>query len=156
MAKAAASAYIDAAPPQVWAFINNLQRKPEYVHFVREVFNISSHPVREGTVYRERARFGPRESVSEWRFTQFDPPKRQVQRSQSREMDATFTANLQPEGSGTRLTVEMDVRLLPVLRPVGWILEQLIVRRKMQGDVELTLKTLKQIVEAEKEEIHSR
>jgi len=150
MARATASAYIDAAPQEVWAFINELHRKPEYVRFVKEVFDISERPVGEGTVYRERARFGPRESVSEWRFILFDPPRRQVQRSQSREMDATFTANLAPEGSGTRLTVEMDIRLLPVVRPIGWLLEKLIVRRKMQRDVGLTMKTLKKLVEGER------
>lgn len=153
MAKVTTSTYIDAAQPKVWAFINDLRRKPEYVHFVREVFDFPGHPVGAGTMYRERARFGPRESVSEWFFVQFDPPRRQVQRSQSKEMDASFTAELQAEGSGTRLTVALDVRLFPAFRPLGWILEKLIVRRKMQGDVERTVKTLKRLIESEKSDV---
>jgi hypothetical protein len=149
MAKAITTTYIDAAVPKVWEFINDLHRKPEYVHFVREVFDIPSHPLREGAVYRERARFGPRESVSEWRVVQFDPPKRQVQQSQSREMDATFTASLEIEGSGTRLTVEMNVLLLPVLRPLGWLLEKLFVQRKVQKDVARAAQNLKRLIESE-------
>lgn len=152
MAKVANSTHIDAAPQRVWAFINNLNRISEYVQFVSEVFNISQEPVGEGTVYQERARFGPRESVSVWKIIKFDPPRRQVQRSQSKEMNATFTADLQPEGSGTRLSVEMDVYLLPVLRPLGWVLEKLIVRRKMKTDVERSLKALKQLIEVEEED----
>jgi len=151
MTKVVNSTHIDATPQRVWAFINNLHRKHEYVQFVSEVFNISSEPVQEGTVYQERAQFGPRQSVSEWKITQFVPPNHQVQQSQSREMNATFTADLQPEGSGTRLSVEMDVNLLPVLRPVGWLLEQLIVRRKMKTDVEKSLIALKQLIEVEEE-----
>ena len=152
MAKVANSTHIDADPQKVWAFINNLNRKHEYVQFVSEVFNISNEPINEGTVYQERARFGPKESVSEWKIIQFVPPTHQVQQSQSKEMNATFTADLQPEGSGTRLSVEMSVNLLPVLRPVGWLLEQLIVRRKMQIDVEQSLKVLKKLIEVEEQD----
>jgi len=150
------STLINATPEKVWSFINNLERKPQYVQFVSVVFNISDGPVREGTIYHERARFGPRESVSEWKIIEFDPPKHQVQQSQSLEMAGTFTADLQPESSGTRLTVEMNIGLLPVFRPLGWILEQLIIRRKMEADIEHSLKSLKTLIEEEERSLQAK
>ena len=149
MAKVENSIYIDASPERVWDMMNNLNRKTEYVHFVKEVFDISSGDVQIGTKYRERAQFGPRVSVSEWTFSEFEAPSHQVQVSESGEMRASFTGNLSPEGNGTRLVVEMEVCLLPVFRPLGWFIEKVFAQRKMESDIAETLSSLKTLVENE-------
>ena len=149
MAKVSNSIYIDAPPALVWAMMNNLDRKTEYVHFVKKVFDISGGEVGKGTSYQERAQFGPRTSVSKWTFTEFEAPSRQVQRSESKEMRASFTGNLVPESDGTRLEVEMEVILLPVFRPLGWFVEKVFAQRKMESDIADTLKNLKALVEKE-------
>lgn len=149
MLKVTVNRHIDAPPAVVWEVVNDLDRKHEYVSFVRDVFDVSDQPVAAGTTYRELAKFGPRETVSEWTFKEFDSPHRQVQEGRSPVMEATFTLELEPERGGTRTTPQMEVRLLPRMRPLGWLLEQTIVKYQMQADMERSVETLKRLVERE-------
>ena len=140
---------INAPRETVWSAMNDLDRKKDYVVFVQEVFNVRKLPVAQGTIYQERAKFGPKISISEWMFTEFDAPVRQVQESHSAEMIGKFTGTLQEIDSGTLLLVQMDVTLLPVFRPLGWLLEKLVVERKMKSDIATTLSLLKSLVETD-------
>ncbi len=99
-----------------------------------------------GTIYRERAKPGPFESESEWRITQFDPPSRQVRVDRIPEMEAELRIGLEPEGEGTRWHHEMDCCIVPKIRPLGWLLEKLVVRRKMQSDFRRILGSGKELI----------
>jgi hypothetical protein len=46
----------------------------------------------------------------------------------------------------------MEVSLLPRVRPLGWLLERLVVRRQMQADVARSIGRLKRLVEQERTE----
>lgn len=145
------SVYIHEPPETVWRLYEDLSRIPEYVHFVRDIFEISDHPAREGTTYKERAKPGPRESISEWRITRCEAPRVQVHEGSMPEMEATLTIELQPEEGGTRIVQSMDYAMLPKVRPLGKLLEAVVVNRKMSSDFENILNSVKSIVESERE-----
>ena len=149
MARVEESTQIQAPPAVVWAFISDLPRIPEYVHFVREIFDITDGPTGVGTTYRERAKPGPVESASEWRITAFEPSARQVHEGRMPEMHAILTIQLEPQNEGTRYSQAMEFTFLPRLRPLGRLLELLVVRRKMASDFRRILAAVKNIVEAE-------
>ena len=142
------STHVEAPPEAVWKLLCDLSRIPEYVYFVREVFDISG-PADLGVVYKERAKPGLFESVSEWRITVFEPSRRQAHECAMAEMDATVTSRLEPENGGTRHYLSMDFVILPRIRPLGVLLENLFVRRKVQSDCRRVLGACKRIVEAE-------
>jgi carbon monoxide dehydrogenase subunit G len=143
------SIFVEAPPNDVWEFVSDIERYPEWIYFVREATPVSGGPVGEGTEYTERAKPGPFESVSEWQITEFEPPRRQTHIGRMAEMEATLRIRLEPEGEGTRWYHEMDFRMLPKIRLVGWVLERLVVRRKMQADFRRILKTAKGMLERE-------
>ncbi len=149
MAYVEESTHIEAPPEAVWKLLSDLSRIPEYVYFVREVFDISG-PANLGTVYKERAKPGPFESVSEWCITDFEPPRRQVHEGTMPEMNASIMSRLEPEGGVTRYYLSMDFACLPRIRPLGVLLEILFVRRRAQSDLRRVLGSVKRIVEAEK------
>lgn len=143
------SIYVEVPRERVWAFVTDVKRCPEWLHFVLEVLDVSDGPVGEGTVYRERAKAGPVESVSEWRIIEFQPPVRQTHAGRMPEGEARLRIRLDTEGTGTRWNHEMDFRMLPKLWPLGWLLEQLIVKRKMRSDFRVALQSAKEILERE-------
>jgi hypothetical protein len=97
----------------VFNFVCDLLRIPEYVPFVREIFDVTPGPVRVGTTYKERAKPGPVESVQEWRCTEFEQPVRQTYEGRGPEMSVVLTKTFEPAEGGTRYAQALDFRFLP-------------------------------------------
>jgi carbon monoxide dehydrogenase subunit G len=148
------SIHVAVPRERVWDLLNDMKGYPRWIYFVREVFDISDGPVGKGTVYFERAKPGPFESVSEWRITEFEPPARQTHVGRMPEMEAELRIRLEPDGEGTLWHHEMDFRMLPKFRPLGWVVEQLVVKRKMRSDFRRILQSAKEIVEREGATVH--
>ena len=146
---------IDAPPERVWEFVSDTARYSEWIEFVRELVEVSDSPLRACSTYRERAKPGPRESVYEWRIEEWDAPRRQVHSHASFEMDARLEVALEPSNGGTRMWHRMEYRMFPKLRPLGWLLERAVVRRKMRADMERFLGNAKRIIEREQSEAPS-
>jgi len=148
MAHLEASVDIQAPPETVWDFLSDLRRVPEWVPATEEILWISEGPVGAGTVYRERTRLGPMKSVTQWRITAWEPPRRQTHEQEGKAlgMDSFgFTLVLEPVGEGTRLTQAGDYRLTRWLRP----LDALFLRRQMRSVLQTTVANLKAAVEAQ-------
>lgn len=64
-------------------------------------------------------------------------------------MHPELRIELRPEGDGTRWLHEMDSRVLPQYRPLGWLLENMVGRRKMQSDFRRSLQGGKDLIERE-------
>lgn len=138
-----------AAPPAVvWAFISDLQRVPEWVVGTEKMLWISTEQVGVGTEYRELTQIGPTTSQTTWRITTFRAPFVQVHESRSAMLDAVLTMTLEAEHGGTRFIHRIEGRLLPKVRPLGWLLERLI-RRQAANDMRQTVHQAKQIIEQE-------
>lgn len=140
--------HIAAPPAAVWAFIGDLPRYPEWVVGTKEMLSISTMEVGVGTAYRERTQIGPSTSLTTWHITTFRAPHVQTHESGSAMLRAALTMTLEAENGGTRLTHCIKARLLPRVRPAGWLLERLI-RRQVANDMHQTLRQAKQIIEQE-------
>ena len=149
MVRITESILIDAPPDVVWDFVCDADRYPEWIYFVREVFDTSEGPMREGWVYHERAKPGPVETTSEWTITRFEPPTVQVHEGRMPEMDAVLTIELTPHDGGTRWEHSMRFRMLPGFRPLGWLLERTVVKWKMRADFRKILRAAKELIERE-------
>ena len=127
-----ASIRIDARPDAVWNLYADVEGSVEWVPFAEEILDVSGPPG-VGQVYRERTRLGGISDVAEWTVIEWDPPRRQVQRSIGKGMDSRLIIEVEPDGPGAlaRQEVLLDSRAPSVL---GWLHERvfgLVARRGM-------------------------
>jgi hypothetical protein len=151
MPTAKATVHIQAPPETVFDFVADAPRVPEYVSFVRHVFEVSDKPPRLGTIIRERAKPGPLLLTTTWRVDESDRPRRQVWVGKQADMEMTLIKSAEPEAGGTRYSQVMEYRRLPGVRPLGWLLEPLVVNRKMNAESGKITRGIKRIVESEAE-----
>lgn len=147
MGRIQSTVLIEASPEEVWEVMNDPDRWSEWVAFNERVTYISDGPFGEGTVYREKGGPGPLNAESEWRVTEFDPPRRQVHRGNLGIMQPVLTFELDPLDGYTRVHQTVDFELLPHVNPLGRLLERLFVRRMMQRALNATIRNLKRVVE---------
>jgi hypothetical protein len=122
MHRIAASARIEAPPEAVWNLYADVERSVDWVPFAEEILSISGPPGL-GQVYRERTRLGGVADVAEWTVIEWDPPRRQVQRSVGNGMDSRLVIAVEPAGAGTvaHQEVLLESRAWGVL---GWLHER--------------------------------
>ena len=118
----AASIQIDASVEAVWNLYADVEGSVEWVPFAEEILDVSGPPGL-GQVYRERTRLGGIADVAEWTVIEWDPPRRQVQRSIGKGMDSRLIIEIGPAGAGAvaHQEVLLDSRAPGVL---GWIHER--------------------------------
>ncbi len=119
----AASIRIDASPRAVWDLYADVEGSVEWVPFAEEILYVSG-PAGLGQVYRERTRLGGISDVAEWTVTEWDPPRRQVQRSVGKGMDSRLVIEVEASGTGSlaRQEVILDSR---APGPIGWLHERI-------------------------------
>jgi len=82
-------------------------------------------PTRAGVTMEELTRIaGPWKSVTRWRVTEFDPPRRQVQQGEgvSTAKSMAVIIELSPAGQDTSFT--LTVRYTPRFGPVGVLIDR--------------------------------
>ena len=73
-----ASAVVPASPERGWEIACDTSRYPEWVENTLRMIHTDG-PTRAGATMEELTRIaGPWKSVTRWRVTEFDPPRRQV------------------------------------------------------------------------------
>ena len=102
--------------------------------FAEEILFVSG-PAGLGQVYRERTRLGGISDVAEWTVIEWDPPRRQVQRSTGKGMDSRLVIDVEPDGTGCVVRQEtiLDSR---APGPLGWLHERvfgLVARRGIEA-----------------------
>ena len=114
---------IDAPPQAVWDLYADVEGSVDWVPFAEEILFVSG-PAGLGQVYRERTRLGGIADVAEWTVVEWDPPRRQVQRSTGKGMDSRLVIAVDADGTGSiaRQEVILDSR---APGPLGWIHERL-------------------------------
>ena len=136
-----------AAPPEaVWAAVNDFDRMTEWVSFADELTYLSDGPVGEGTVYRETGGGGPMGGESEWEITVFERPDRQVHVGDLGVMELELTMTFEETNSGTRFGQTIEALAFPRVRPLGWLLERLVVSRVMRSGLRETQANLMRFV----------
>ncbi|MDX1616415.1 MAG: SRPBCC family protein [Candidatus Promineifilaceae bacterium] len=143
--------HIDAPAQKVWDFISNLDRVPEWVTLTKEMHFVSDRPPKEGTVYRELTEVAGFATETEWRISAFDPPHRQVHETEETMLSAVLTMAVEPEGDGARLLHRSNFKMMPKVRPLGWLIERLFGQPITESELSQTVQNAKRIIEAEHE-----
>ena len=123
MRRIAATIRIDAPARRVWDLYADVEGSVQWVPFAEEILSVSG-PAGLGQVYRERTRLGGIADIAEWTVTEWDPPRRQVQRSTGKGMDSRLVIEVEPDGPGAlaRQAVILDSR---APGPLGWLHERI-------------------------------
>jgi hypothetical protein len=118
-----ASIAIAASSQEVWDLYADVEGSVDWVPFAEEILFVSG-PAGLGQVYRERTRLGGISDIAEWRVIEWDPPRRQVQRSLGKGMDSRLVIEVEPSATGSiaRQEVILDSR---APGPLGWLHERI-------------------------------
>jgi carbon monoxide dehydrogenase subunit G len=149
MPRISVSTDIGVPREELWNFVNDFDRMTEWVTFADELTYLSDGEIGEGTVYREYGGVGPISSESEWEITRFEPLERQVHVGDLGIMQPELTMTFEEFDDGTRFTQSMEFKAFPRVRPLGWVLEQLFIKRSLRSGLRETQDKLKRLVESE-------
>jgi uncharacterized protein YndB with AHSA1/START domain len=119
-----ASAVIPAPPEQAWEIACDTSRYPEWVENTLRIIRTDG-PARPGAAYEELSRIaGPWKSVTRWRVTEFDPPRRQAHEGEgvSTAKHMAVIIELSPAGQDTNFT--LTVRYTPRFGPDGALIDR--------------------------------
>lgn len=131
------STVINAPIDVVWEVINDPANYVEAIDWVYEARIEDGGPLRQGSVYVERAKPGPRVGTYRWEVTEHEPPRRAVHVHRGGEIDAELEVLCEElDPTTTRYTQVMEFRALPAFRPLGFILERTVMKKQMQRDFE--------------------
>lgn len=142
---------INAPVELVWQVTGDPATFVEGIDWVFEAWKQDDSPVGLGSIYFERAKPGMKEGVYRWEITAFEPLRRIVHSHTSGELDIDLEVILEPLGpTRTRYTQVMHFRAMPAFRPLGFILERTVIKKKMQQDMDqMILPNYKRIAETQ-------
>lgn len=141
---------IEVPHEDVYEFVaTDVERVPEFAEFIKEVFDVTEGPIGVGTTFKERMEMGPMKRVSEWLVAELDPPRRVLWIGHQSDMEMTLTKLVQPSESATFYSQVFDYRMYPAFRPLGWILERMVVNKQMTEAMTGVVARIKEIIEAE-------
>jgi len=142
-----ASIRVDAPPQRVWDLYADVEGSVDWVPFAEEILSVSG-PAGLGQVYRERTRLGGISDVAEWTVIEWEPPRRQVQRSTGKGMESRLVIAVEPDGTGTIARQEI---LLDSFAPgpIGWVHERIFGMVARRG-IEAALRAAKATLESER------
>ena len=95
MRRVIATIDIDAPAQAAWDLYADVPGSPDWVPFSEEILYVSGPPGL-GLVYRERTKLLGIRDVAEWRIIEWDPPRRQVQLSTDKGVDARLVIEVEP------------------------------------------------------------
>lgn len=98
---------IDADPPRVWTVVGDVERMPEWSPELRRIVVLGRKPVRVGTTLLGLNRRGWAVWPTTSKVTRLEPGQAVAWRT--RESGATWTYELEPSQTGTRLTGRRDL-----------------------------------------------
>lgn len=141
---------IEAPQKQVWEFISDIEKAPEWVVVMKSLIETTGNPLQKGAVYRESSKIGPKESETEWKVTYFDPPHIQVHECNESDFKAILTMRIEDNGDGTStLFHTSEYQLMPKIRFLGALLETLFIKRMMNRKLNESVENCKRMIESE-------
>jgi carbon monoxide dehydrogenase subunit G len=141
---------IHSPQKQVWEFICDIEKAPEWVAVMESLLKTTDNPVREGTVYWESSRIGIKDIETEWEVTYFDPPHMQAHECDESDFKATLTMRVEDNGDGTcTLFHTTEYQLLPNFRLMGGLIEALFLKRIMKKKLNESVENCKHMIESE-------
>lgn len=136
-----------ACPPdRVFAVLSNVERLTEFSDMTVAIRKGPGRPVRPGDQFEQAVKVLGIEFDTEWEVTEVEPDTliRIEGRSKSNGR-ASLTHHLAPEGTGTRVTFDVDYD--PPLGILGEIADKLVFERHHEKEAEQILARLKELCE---------
>ena len=131
---------INATPEVVFAVVSDVENSPDRIDWFEKVDMLTDGPVRVGTRWRETRRMNNNQSVEQWEMTAFESPHFFSAHCDSNGYDVEWTMRVDPEGDGSRLTLEMTTKprtfIGKLLTPIEWLMSGMcrrIVRKDLEG-----------------------
>ena len=109
-----ASTYIERSPGEVFEFVMNVPNDAQWRTGVVEAAYTSDGPPGVGSTGLDRVAANGREMAAEWEVIEWSPGSHARWKLTSGPISGTGGYICEPEGSGTRFTLEADVS------PTGW------------------------------------
>ena len=143
-----ASAVTAAAPAQLWELVCDTSRYPDWVAGTAAVTR-SDGPTHQGSTYEEiNPIMGPWRVKTRWTVIEFDPPHRQVHRSENVPFAREFLVIIDVVSSGAGSQVTVTVRASPSLGVLGTGVLGLL-KRKQRKDNERSVRKLAELAAQE-------
>lgn len=103
------SEQIAAAPDQVFAGLIDVERWPERIPSITKVAKESPEPLAVGAKFVETRVMYGKENSEIWEVVELTPPTRLVTRCESMGVLWLATHTVEPSGSGTSLTLQLEL-----------------------------------------------
>ena len=113
---------VNAGIDRVFEVFTDLEGSLSRCKGITRIEMVTSGPVDKGTIYKETRQVYSRESTETLEFTEFEPPSHWVITGVSCGARFSSRFDLQPEGEGTRVIVNVNVK---PLNPVAWFMSLL-------------------------------
>ena len=125
MARTERSAEIAAAPDEVFPYLFDADKVPQWTTGLNGYERLDSGALGRGSRFREQLEVSGQRISAELEITGYEPPSRAETRTEIRGIDVISTYTLAPAGSGTRLTQSVEAKggglkgrvLIPVIQP---------------------------------------
>jgi carbon monoxide dehydrogenase subunit G len=133
---------VNKPPDEVFPYVGNLERAPEWVPDLISMHKVGDEPVGVGTCYEETVKMGGKTSEATLEVTEFDPPYTIAHKGRGGPASFTGRFVLRPDGHATIVTHEYTV----AISGIAWLLSPIIggwVRRNAEAGI----KNLKRLIE---------
>jgi hypothetical protein len=136
---------IAASPAEVFDFVSDVYRYPEWDAFADEILAASDSPLVHGSTYRERSG----KDESDWKVVEFERPRRQRHLGNVPFLgEVSVEMDLVPTEASTLFRHVIEYHVMPgPLRPLGWLIERLYVDRFARTRMERTHEGARRILE---------
>lgn len=132
---------IDADPETVFAVVSDVENAPDRIEWYEKVNLLTDGPVGVGTKWRETRRMNNKQCVEEWEMMAFESPTYFSAYCDSQGYDVEWAMRVDPEGGGSRLTLDMTTKprtfVGKMLTPVEWLMARMM-RSIVRKDLEST------------------
>jgi len=125
MAKTERSTTIAKPPEEVFPYLFDDDKVPQWTTGLQRYERLDSGPLRAGSRFHETLDVSGQRIDGELEITRYDPPRGAESRTEVRGVDLIFTYDVQLDGAGTRLTQSVEAKggglkgrvLIPVIQP---------------------------------------
>jgi hypothetical protein len=147
MRSVTASIEIARNPAEVWEFVSDPTRYPDWVDATERMLEVSPGEFGLGSVYREYGGIPPFLSESEWRVTRFEPLSIQTHEGSDGRMRMPLDIELEPTGTGTRLSMTLGLDPAWFMAPLAALVWPLMLRKRTQEVFDASVVNARRLLE---------
>jgi hypothetical protein len=146
MSKFSREIVVACPPSHVFGVLSEIERLPEFSHLTVAVRNGPGRPLQVGDKFEQAVKVLGIEFDTEWEVVEVvADTKLRVEGTSQHSGKASLTQNVTPEGSGSRVTFEVDYD--PPFGILGEIADKVVFERKNEDDADRILARLKEVCE---------